>query len=95
MKKHHHGAKAKTQATTALPGVVDLLVTGGEHPLPDEIGTPCRKISESIYQCLADSCCRYRFPYESIRLCSWPNASTPERTPHNLPCRTDNHKKEK
>ncbi|HZV81510.1 MAG TPA: hypothetical protein VFF53_05000 [Geobacteraceae bacterium] len=88
MKKHHHGKSDTTTVPGSLPGIVSLLENHGEHVLPDGTEEPCRKVSENIYQCLTDISCRYKFPYESVRLCSWPKADTPERTHQNLPCST-------
>ena len=86
MKKHHRDNSGKTSAEGSLTGIVQLLESGDEHLLPDGTEDPCRKVSDNIYQCLTDITCRYKFPYESVRLCSWPKPDNPERTPQNLPC---------
>ncbi|HZV83201.1 MAG TPA: hypothetical protein VFF53_13640 [Geobacteraceae bacterium] len=88
MKKHRNDKSGQTTAPGSLPGIVSLLENDEEHSLPDGSADPCRKVSENIYQCLADITCRYKFPYESVRLCSWPKADNPERTHLNLPCST-------
>lgn len=93
MKKYHTGRSDQTTDSNSLTGIVNLLENDPEHQLPEGSEGPCRKVSEHIYQCLSDSHCRHKFPYESIRLCSWPKADTPERTLQNLPCScTDNTK---
>ncbi|GEM_PF-3003896 len=86
MKKRHHDKDVQPTEPASLPGIVNLLENAPEHLLPEGSEEPCRKVSEHIYQCLSDSTCRHKFPYESIRLCSWPKADTPERTLQNLPC---------
>lgn len=85
MKKHDHG-KDDTAPPAPQPGVVNLLESAAEAPSGDETGLFCRRVSDTIYQCLTESGCRYKFTYETIHLCSWPCTGNPDRTHDNLPC---------
>lgn len=89
MNKHDQHKGKEKQATELLSGIVGLLEHADGQLRVNADGAPCRKVSETIYQCLTNNSCRYKFPYETVRLCSWPNAGNPERTPENLPCNTD------
>jgi hypothetical protein len=85
LKKHDHGK----DGMPSLPGIVTLLESTTDQPQLDGETETCRKVSDTIYQCLAPSGCRYKFTYETIHLCSWPSTGSAERTPGNIPCRPD------